>query len=104
MTQKQVRKRKKNTIQAIGGEKTKMAAVQEVLQNAKYVATNIPVKLKQFNQWVVWGVDKNKMKCPYNPKTMKPAKAGDPTTWGSFAEAEKRVLAGQAMGVICTLK
>lgn len=60
---------------------------------------NIPIELKQLNQWVVWGVDKDNLKCPYNPITMKRAGAGQPNTWGKYYEAVNRVKCGQAQGV-----
>lgn len=60
---------------------------------------NIPQELKILNQWVVWGVEKDNIKCPYTPATLKRASAGQPDTWGSFVEAVQRVEAGAAQGV-----
>lgn len=60
---------------------------------------NIPTELKELKQWVCWGVDKTKLKMPYNPQNLQPAKAGVPETWGSFEQAVKRVQEGKAQGV-----
>ena len=60
---------------------------------------NIPLELKQLNQWVVWGVDAEKPKMPFNPINMKPAKAGDASTWGTFEKAVNCVESGRAQGV-----
>lgn len=56
---------------------------------------NIPQELRELKQWVVW----KKNKRPYNPNTLVPAKTNDPSTWGTFEEARKAVLAGKAEGV-----
>jgi len=63
--------------------------------------SNIPHELKALNQWVLWGVgkDKDKHKIPYTPKEMIPAKAGNPATWGTFKKALERVTTNKAMGV-----
>lgn len=44
---------------------------------------NIPVELRQLNQWVAAGADKQ----PLNPRTGRLADVTDPTTWGTYAEA-----------------
>jgi len=59
----------------------------------------IPQALKQLDRWVVWGVDTGKPKMPFNPTSMTPAKAGDPSTWDCFETAWGRVVNGQAQGV-----
>ena len=60
---------------------------------------NIPKELKVLLQWVCWGVDPNNPKMPHNPNNMTPAKASDPTTWGSFELAVQRIREGVALGV-----
>ncbi len=60
---------------------------------------NIPETLQQLPQWVVWGVPGQPVKCPFNPVDMNRAKAGQPETWGTFAQAAERVQSGQAQGV-----
>lgn len=67
--------------------------------NTDYIPANIPEEIKQLPQWVVWGVDTSKPKCPFNPATMRPAKAGDPVTWSDYETAASRVNAGRAGGV-----
>lgn len=54
----------------------------------------IPEELKALPQWVV-----RKEKVPYNPKTHKPAKAGQPKTWASFDDALKAYEAGGYSGI-----
>ena len=60
---------------------------------------DIPPEMKKLNQWVVWGIDQDRPKMPFNPASLKPAKAGDPSTWGSYYEAVNRVKCGQAKGI-----
>jgi len=60
---------------------------------------NIPSELKELNQWVNCGVDPNNYKIPYNPKTLKRAKAGILSTWGTFEQALDRVETGKAKGI-----
>jgi len=57
--------------------------------------------MKQFNNWVAWGIKGKSLKCPYNPAGSKaiPAKADDPKTWGSYEQAVKRVETGRAQGI-----
>lgn len=45
--------------------------------------TSVPPELKALPQWVVH----DSKKIPYNPRTLKRAKAGRPETWGTFDEA-----------------
>lgn len=59
----------------------------------------IPKELRSRPQWVVWGIDKDRPKKPYNPATMVEAKAGRPETWGTFEQAAGLVLADRAEGV-----
>lgn len=60
--------------------------------------SKIPAELRALPQWVVWnpndrrtrdadGVDGCKV--PLNPATLTNAKANDPTTWGTFEDAER---------------
>jgi len=60
---------------------------------------NILQELKALNQWVNWGIDADKPKIPFKPSSTKPAKAEDPSTWGSYYEAVNRVKSGQAQGI-----
>lgn len=48
--------------------------------------TSVPPELKDLPQWVVH----DKSKIPYDPKTLKKAKAGKPETWGTFENAVSR--------------
>ena len=60
----------------------------------------IPDELKKLPQWVVWGVDKNNPKCPYNPmKSNMRAGAGEPSTWGDYKKAAVLVGLKQAQGI-----
>lgn len=56
-------------------------------------------EMKQRPQWVVWGVEKNNIKIPYDPRSMKRAKAGRPETWATYEQAWACVDAGKAQGV-----
>lgn len=50
----------------------------------------IPAELRDLPNWVVWRLEPRggKMtKVPYDPKSGKKAKAGQPATWGSFSQA-----------------
>jgi len=66
---------------------------------------NMPAELKDFPQWVVWryqAADKpggKLRKPPYDPKTGRAARTDDPTTWGTFAEAEAAYRGGGYAGV-----
>ena len=54
--------------------------------------SEIPEKLKQYPNWVVWGrigADGKPSKTPIDPKTEQNAKANDPSTWTSFNHAVK---------------
>lgn len=54
--------------------------------------SEIPEKLKQHPNWVVWGrlgADGKPSKTPIDPKTEQNAKANDPNTWTSFSHAAK---------------
>jgi len=57
---------------------------------------NIPMELRQCQQWVAWKygkarADGKRPKIPINPHTGKEAKANDPTTWADFATAQAAV-------------
>ena len=56
---------------------------------------NIPNELKKLDQWVIWKADKR----PLNALTGKPAKTDDPSTWTTFANAEKTIEQGLGIGV-----
>lgn len=59
-------------------------------------AEKIPSELRALNQWVVWRHDLRngeKTKVPYNRNGI-PAKANDPSTWGSFNEIWERYQQG----------
>ena len=61
---------------------------------------NIPQPLRGLTQWVCWGGLPDKPKAPQDPKTLRMAKCNDPTTWGSFDQAARRVGAGaQGVGI-----
>jgi putative DNA primase/helicase len=63
------------------------------------IPENIPQTLKDIPQWVVWGVKGNSLKCPCSPATLDKARAGVPSTWGTFGAAVERVREGKAQGV-----
>ena len=67
-----------------------------VLENLDIVKREFPA-----NGWVNWGKSKdpNKLKMPYTPATLRPAKAGQPDTWGTLSEAIRNVKAGKAQGI-----
>lgn len=61
---------------------------------------NIPAGLRELPQWVCWGKPgAASRKCPYNPRTGTPAKAGQPDTWADYATAAGMVLAGRYEGL-----
>ena len=61
---------------------------------------NIPTELTKLNQWVNWGVNPDNPKMPYCPRDLRiPAKAGDPTTWGSYQDALTQCAVGSAKGI-----
>ena len=48
----------------------------------------VPEEMKALKQWVIWGVNEEKPKSPYNPQSSSVgAKANDPGTWAGFAAA-----------------
>jgi hypothetical protein len=63
----------------------------------------IPAELKGRPQWVVWRYElrgQDWTKVPYNPRRPRyKAKAGDPSTWGTFAEAWSAYCAGEFDGI-----
>src|SRR5262245_40083092 len=63
----------------------------------------IPAELKERPQWVVWRYEQRGQdwtKVPYNPRRPRcKAKAGDPSTWGTFAEAWAAYVAGGFNGI-----
>lgn len=50
--------------------------------------------MKNLNQWVCWDT----RKCPFDPKTGRPAKANDSTTWADF-ETARRYAAAYGLGI-----
>ena len=60
---------------------------------------SIPADLMVLPQWVCWGAPGKARKCPYNPRTGYPAKAGQPDTWADLATATAEVNAGHYEGV-----
>lgn len=64
-------------------------------------------KLKQFDQWVVYKLEKRPTKddpehlgkVPYDPKTGLKAKADDPTTWSNYETAAAAVDTGKYAGI-----
>ena len=60
---------------------------------------SIPAELAALPQWVCWGAPGKARKCPYDPRTGYPAKAGQPDTWASFAAAVAAVNAGHYEGI-----
>lgn len=59
----------------------------------------IPDELKKTPQWVCWGAPNKSLKCPYNPATGYPAKAGKPDTWTTFETACQAVQRGEYKGI-----
>lgn len=64
------------------------------------VTENLSIVKREFpaNGWVNWGINPDKPKFPYTPATLRPAKAGQPDTWGTLSEAIRNVKAGKAQG------
>lgn len=60
---------------------------------------HVPADLAALAQWVCWGAPGKARKCPYNPRTGYPAKAGQPDTWADLATATAAVNAGHYEGV-----
>ena len=56
-------------------------------------------KMTEKNNWVCWGKDGAPRKCPFNPTTDKPAKAGVPQTWTSFDTALSAVIECKYEGI-----
>lgn len=74
---------------------------QSVPAKADIVLENLDIVKREFpaNGWVNWGINPNKLKMPYTPATLRPAKAGQPDTWGTLSEAIRNVKAGKAQGI-----
>lgn len=60
---------------------------------------NIPAELAALPQWVCWGKPGQPLKCPHDPRTGYPAKAGAPETWCTLDTALKAVGDGKYTGV-----
>lgn len=56
---------------------------------------NIPLELRQLDQWVIWKADKK----PRNPHNNQLASVSNPRTWGTFKEAVQAVKDYGAKGV-----
>jgi len=56
-------------------------------------------ELKNYTQWVNWGVDLNNPKTPYNPVSLHPARTNDPSTWGNITQAVERIQTNRAQGL-----
>ena len=70
----------------------------------QHLYENIPLLLKQKQNWVAWGVRGAPLKSPYTPASLlsgmaQPAKAGIPETWGSYQAAVECVRRGLAQGI-----
>ena len=65
------------------------------------VSKNLPIVKREFPSkgWVNWGINKEKPKWPYTPQTLRPAKAGQPETWGSITAAVRNVKEKKALGI-----
>ena len=70
--------------------------------------TTLPEELRQRNQWVVWRLERRinkktgearKTKVLYQPGNGRHAKANDPATWSSFADACAAYLQGGYAGI-----
>jgi primase-polymerase (primpol)-like protein len=65
---------------------------------------NIPIELRKIQRWVTWNAEgkpgQKPRKVPYAPDRPNTcASSTDPTTWGSFAQAEGSYLDGNRTGV-----
>ena len=60
---------------------------------------HVPAPLPELRQWVCWGAPGRHRKCPYNPSTGYPAKAGQPETWAALEDALSAMRAGRYEGV-----
>ena len=67
-------------------------------QNTKKKMT-IPAEMAVLSQWVCWGAPGKARKCPYDPRSGYPAKAGQPNTWAPLTKALEAVEAGRFEGV-----
>lgn len=68
----------------------------------KLIKENIPLKLRELNQWVGFVLNDEGKKIPINPKVEGNgdcAKISDPSTWGSFEQAVKTVEVGMCVGI-----
>lgn len=59
----------------------------------------VPAPLHELRQWVCWGAPGKALKCPYDPRSGYPAKAGQPDTWALLNEALDAVYAGKYAGI-----
>src|SRR2546422_324662 len=68
---------------------------------------HIPEQLKKEHGWVNWRLeqrDGKPAKVPVDPRTGKLASCRDPNTWGTFAQAVKRLGKGGVSGIAFQLK
>ena len=72
-------------------------------EKSKINIDQIPAELKERHQWVAWSGEiksNGKMsKIPISPRTGKPAKINDPSTWGSFEAALECCKRHQLQGI-----
>ncbi len=59
----------------------------------------VPAPLHELRQWVCWGAPGKALKCPYDPRSGYPAKAGQPDTWAPLNEALDAVREGKYAGI-----
>jgi putative DNA primase/helicase len=60
---------------------------------------NIPEKLKEYKNFVVWGINPQNPKQPYSPISMSPLEWQKSENWGTFEQVMKRVNEGKAQGI-----
>lgn len=62
----------------------------------------VPLLMRDLRQWVVWKRVKQNdkvKKLPYNPRTRRPARSNDPSTWSTLEEAIKTSDKGHYAGI-----
>lgn len=87
--------------QAHGHELAQSVPAKADYSASPIVQENLDIVKREFpaNGWVNWGINPDKPKFPYTPATLRPAKAGQPDTWGTLSEAIRNVKAGKAQGI-----
>lgn len=52
----------------------------------------VPIEMKSLKNWVIWGINESRMKCPQTPiNTSVEARANEEATWSDFAAAVEAV-------------